>query len=114
MPQWYVSSARRVQLAPAPDEVRGGLCAGATVSPRGFGCDEAVDHLVELGFDVLLKVGLDLGDPAQLGERPAAVGGEPVHARRRNPQRASAPNRPPLKSSIACTICSSLFITNGP
>ncbi len=39
------------------------------------------DHLVELAFDLGLEVGLDLIDLGELGERPAAIGAEMVHAR---------------------------------
>ena len=39
-----------------------------------------VDHLVELAFDLGLEVGLDLVDLGELGEGPAAVGAEMVHA----------------------------------
>ena len=39
-----------------------------------------LDHLVELAFDLGLEVGLDLIDLGELGERPAAIGAEMVHA----------------------------------
>ena len=39
-----------------------------------------VDHLVELAFDLGLEVGLDLVDVGELGEGPAAVRAEVVHA----------------------------------
>ena len=39
-----------------------------------------LDHLVELAFDLGLEIGLDLIDLGELGERPAAIGAEMVHA----------------------------------
>ena len=41
---------------------------------------DGLDHLVELAFDLGLEVGLDLVDLGELGERPAAVAAEMVHA----------------------------------
>ena len=40
-----------------------------------------VDHLVEFALDLGLEIGLDLIDVGELGERPAAVRSEIVHAR---------------------------------
>ena len=39
-----------------------------------------LDHLVEFAFDLGLEISLDLIDLGELGERPAAVGAEMVHA----------------------------------
>ena len=41
---------------------------------------DGLDHLVELAFDLGFEVGLDLVDLGELGEGPAAVGAEVVHA----------------------------------
>ena len=40
-----------------------------------------LNHLVEFAFDLGLEIGLDLIDLGELGERPAAIRAEMVHAR---------------------------------
>jgi hypothetical protein len=43
-------------------------------------CDDGLDHLVELTFDLGLEGGFDLVDIAEFREGPATVGAEVVHA----------------------------------